>query len=400
MARDATTARNRGESIGKGVEQAAEFLIPSTMAAKAVPLARGAVPATRLLARMGTEAALTAPLAAAHGDNPVVAGGIAAALPGAGKVLEPVGEAFITRALKPTAAHLREMTGSARQVAEKTKRVVDAAIKHRIMGGGQVENKLASRMDDINDIFAGPAGDLPSNVHLRLPTAVQEFKDYFRGNQAAGVPGVPMSDEGAAVADSLMPEILRGPAGRGNPPPVNLPPGMQASWPPRALRDDITARESYALGKGQGLENKKTVKFGEHGTPSNEGKKRIEMTFRNAAKDAADLPQGGVTPTGTVIPPNNLKPLFGETTELIDVRKALQNAPSDMPRTAAGEVVAGTSKTANLAMRALRAIGLPAGQLTHMAGEGLQGRGKDPFLDALMRALLIAGPSGATGDDR
>ncbi len=114
-----TKPTNTVQSIGRGLEQAGEFVLPSTLVGKGVSAAtKGAGLLTKIGAQAATQAAVAAPVALAQGENPKVAaltgalgGAITPAIEGVVPTLQKLSEGMGVSALKPTKAVLKKMPG-------------------------------------------------------------------------------------------------------------------------------------------------------------------------------------------------------------------------------------------------------------------------------------------------
>ena len=130
-ARQTVQPTNAAQRLGYGAEQIGEFLIPGAPAERtAVAVASHLAPyltrapqfaqmVARLLPRATVHGTTAAGTAALQGQDPRLAGGLAAALPVVGPVagraaasLRARGEAFVRAAIKPTVTALKRISGS------------------------------------------------------------------------------------------------------------------------------------------------------------------------------------------------------------------------------------------------------------------------------------------------
>lgn len=147
-------SKNFGESSGKFLEQAGEYLLPASAGLKAT---KGA----KLLTRMAVEGATTGGVAAVQGgdlnENAVMAGAIGAAFPLAGKVykgaIKPGLQAVKQRIAIKTAKEVEELVGKIAQGKTEDIKIVKRAL-------GSLDTEGVSTFKDLNEVTRTKIGEL------------------------------------------------------------------------------------------------------------------------------------------------------------------------------------------------------------------------------------------------
>lgn len=198
-----TTPSNTAQTIGKGVEQIAEVLIPGSKVAAAT---RG----MRLPARMGAEAVSSAGVSTAQGGDPISAGVVGAAVPVIGgalgsraatalresaqkKVAQALGaqkERFKAIAEKRAPEILRRGLSGSRQTllrdATENARAAGAAIDDVLKGAGDQVVPTQAVVDALEDAKRGFMLDR----ELSIPEAMRTGAHRQAGAQATNAGGI------------------------------------------------------------------------------------------------------------------------------------------------------------------------------------------------------------------
>jgi hypothetical protein len=286
----AESATTDGQKLGKGIEQAAEFVLPgmagekaATFAGKAVPmLAKGPL---RVATRMGTNSAVSGAHAGLHGQDPVPAALAGAAFTGVGEagagVARWIGrqaKPLIKSGLKLTDAELAaQATAKRKGLAGEQDEVAEFLLDKRWQHADQAEARLKEIETARNAGFA--ASTKPLNPAQEAHDALDALAARARKRSDGGVALLaaiekerkrlvagPLYKPGAAKPAPAQPIIAQGggfsstASGTAAPPPAHLLPGSSQPAqpivaPPKpngvAVGTTVTGTpETQALGAG------------------------------------------------------------------------------------------------------------------------------------------------------
>lgn len=195
-ARRVTAPTNTAQSIGRGIEQVAEFFTPVGAAGKA-----------KAVAEIGKSALLTGAQGGGAGEA-AFAGGLSAVIPGAGvarrgaQALKESAEPLVRAAIKPTVTALRRISGAGGLDA-KANALVRFIIDKRLTSAEKAQALFQQTENELKAVLS--ARNAPTDAATRATRYLQALE---RSAQRQGLPADDVAQINKAAAD-----LLEGPMG-------------------------------------------------------------------------------------------------------------------------------------------------------------------------------------------
>lgn len=295
FAADATTPTNTAQSVGKGIEQVAEYFVPAARAEKVASGVAANIPKyLRLFPHMAAQAATGAAVATAQGGDPTTAlvSGAVTPVVGAGgnRVLQWAGERaapLVRAAIKPTVTAMKRVAGASQTgIDAQAEKLVQFILTNKITDAEGARKILQNAEWELQRVLS--VKNAPTDAPQRALRYLQALE------RSAGKQGLPAGD--VATIRNAMGELLESGMGEdvitmvptphptlvgpnGKPITVLMP---QTS---RALRTDVSAKE--ALDSARSSSRWSTRKaWGEQKGAETEAGKAVERAQRDAVKAA------------------------------------------------------------------------------------------------------------------
>lgn len=369
------------QKIGHAVEQGAEYMIPvggaeRLAAAATAKIAPGITnAATRVIPRAVANAATSAAVAGAHGDDAETAALMGGAVPvagelaqGAGRFLKDTAVNFVRAAVKPTVTQMKQVAGASREgINTIADRLAKFIIDRRLSNPAQAQ----AIIDDAEQAIQGMVGNQATDAATRAARYLRALRNSA-ARQGLGADDVAtieaagqdllngrMGRDVVTATTTMQPSQVLGPNGR----PFMVP--VTTHQTTRALRGAVPADE--ALDSARASSRWSTRKsWGEQKGAQTEASKAVERAQRDAVKAA--VPQS--------------KPVFAEYSKAIQARDALERMGFrqgnrdvlSLPATVmgAGEVAAGKVPIMAAAVNWLRNNQLKAGMWSDALGNAIR----------------------------
>lgn len=279
--------RNEGESVGRALEQLAEFMVPGAASTKAASLS----------GRVGLEAATGASVTQAQGGDPVVGGLASAAVPlggaAAARTAQYLGNKaipLVRSAIKPTVTQLKQMAGASMsgldaQANKLAKFILDNNIANAEQAQAIIEQAEREVQGAIKNA-GNPATDAPQR-------AARYLQALMRSASKQGLPAKDVSTIRAKAAELIdqsgfgetVTETVIKPSPSGLVDASGKPVEVAQEVSRRQLRPDMPASE--ALDRARATSRWETRKaYGEQKGAEVEASKAVERGARDGVKAA------------------------------------------------------------------------------------------------------------------
>jgi hypothetical protein len=288
-------AANTAQSVGKGIEQAAEFMIPAGGAQRVATTVASHLPKyTRLLPHMAAQGATSAAVTTAQGGDPTkaaITGAVAPAVVrgamGTARAIGNTAEPLVRAAIKPTVTAMRQVSGaSGARLDAKAAQLVKFIVENKVTTADKARAIFDEAEKELQRVLTA------KNATTDAATRAQRYLESLE--RSASRQGLAADD--VATVRNAMAELLEGNMGKdvvkmvptphatlvdqyGKPLTVLTP---QTS---RALRTDITATEALDSARASGQWSTKK-QWGEQKGAQTEATKTVERAQRDAVKAA------------------------------------------------------------------------------------------------------------------
>lgn len=352
------------QSVGKGVERVAEFMIPAGRAESVASAVASHLPRyTRLLPSMAAQSATGAGVAAVQGGDPTTAAVSGAVAPaavrgvvGAARALGRQAEPLVRAAIKPTVTAMRQVAGASRSgIDTEAAKLVRFILENRLTNAQQAQAIFDDAERELQRLLTSrnPPTDAPQRA-MRYLQALE---------RSASKQGLPADD--VATIRNAMAEVLESGLGRNvvtmvpAPHPTLVDPGgrpitVLMPQTSRALRTDVSATEALDSARASSRWSTRR-QWGEQKGAQTEAAKAVERAERDAVKTAVPEARGLLQREGQAIQARNVL-------DRMEFRAANRDAvglPAHV--IAAGEIASGRPPVLAFAANWLRNNQLKAG---------------------------------------